>query len=121
MTFRLTSDFNLNSEADINAGKFPEFKVRLFYGKPGAAVPSVAELTHSDIDTSGVRQRQRPFLRQIEAPGCLNATKIVFQTIAIPLTKFAGVNWNDVRAIEFEAGPAVPAEFYFDSLALVQS
>jgi hypothetical protein len=121
LTFRLASDFNLNSEADINAGKFPEFKVRVFYAKPGAAGPAVAELTHSDMDISGVRQRQRPFFRQIEAPGCVNATKIAFQTIAIPLTKFAGVNWSDVRAIEFEAGPVVPAEFYFDSLALVQS
>jgi carboxypeptidase C (cathepsin A)/subtilisin family serine protease len=121
LTFRLTSDFNLNSEADISVGNFPEFKVRVFYCKAGAAAPAVAEVNQSDIDPSGVRQRQRPFFRQIKAPGCVNATKIVFQTIAIPFSKFAGVNWNDVRAIEFEAGPVVPAEFYFDSLALMQS
>jgi hypothetical protein len=93
----------------------------VFYGKPGAAAPGVAEATHSDIDVSGVRQRQRPFFRQLKTAGCVNATKIVFQTIAIPLTKFAGVNWNDVRAIEFEAGPLVPTEFYFDTLTLMQS
>jgi carboxypeptidase C (cathepsin A)/subtilisin family serine protease len=126
LTFRLASDFNLNSEADISAGKFPEFKVRVFHGKPGA-VPAVAEATQADIETSGARQRQRPFFRQIKEPvvpklpGCINGTKIVFQTVAIPLSKFSGVDWENVRAIEFEAGPSVTSEIYFDSLAAMQS
>jgi hypothetical protein len=121
LTFRLTSDFNLGKQADIDLGKFPEFKVRVFYGKPGAATPAVAEATHNDIDITGVRQRQRAFFREIKAPGCVPGTKIAFQTIAIPLSKFAGVNWIDVRAVEFEAGPSVSSEFYFDSLAVMQS
>jgi carboxypeptidase C (cathepsin A)/subtilisin family serine protease len=123
LTFRLTSDFNLTSEADIKAGKFPEFKVRVFHGPPAPSKPAVAEATHADIDPSGVRPRKPPFFREIlDFNGaCLNGTKIVFQTLAIPLSKFAGVDWANVRAIEFEAGPSVTSEIYFDSLGIMQS
>ena len=35
--------------------------------------------------------------------------------------EFGAVNWNDVRAVEFEAIPASGLSVYFDSLAIMQS
>jgi hypothetical protein len=121
LTFRLTSDFDLTSEATIAAGSLPDFKVRVVYGKLGVAPPQVAEVNQTAADIAGVRKRQRPFFRQIGPGGCVNATKLAFQTVAIPLSKFGAVNWNDVRAVEFEAIPASGLSVYFDSLAIMQS
>ena len=120
LTFRLTSAFDLTSQDSINKGKFPDFKVRVFFGKTGGGTVTSAEVDQTAIDTTGVRRRQPPFFRHIGG-GCINVTKVVLQTIAIKLSKFPGVNWSDVRAIEFEAGSGVVEPLFFDSLALMQS
>jgi hypothetical protein len=121
LSFRLSGDFKLDTALDIAAGKFPDFKVRVIYGAPGRPGVLSAEANQGDIDVTGARKQQRPFFRQIRAGACLNGTKITLQTITIPFAKFVGVNWRDVRAIEFETGPTISAAFFFDSLALMQS
>src|SRR6202022_4291720 len=54
LTFRLASDFKLDSKADISSGKFPDFKVRVTFGKPSGV--GTAEANQGDIDVTGVRQ-----------------------------------------------------------------
>jgi hypothetical protein len=134
LILRMASDFDLTSAAAISSGSLPNFKVRIFYGlATGGAAAGWAEASQGDIDTGGVRAPQRPFFhRDIceaspgAAPGTvlistINVTKIALQTLAIPLSKFRGVTWNDVRAVEVEAGPGITAPLYVASLALVQS
>ena len=76
------------------------------------------------------RARQKPFFREIcdwieISPGRFvrrtgNHTEIAMQTCLIPFSAFASVNWSDVRALEFETGPAFSGKVFFDSRAVVQ-
>jgi hypothetical protein len=118
ITFRLINEFKL---APAVSGDFIDFKVSVSFGTPAGGTLS-DQVDQTSLDTTGVRVRQRPYFRKISEPaGCVSGTKLTLQTLAIPFARFTAVNWQDVRAIEFEAGPNVPRPFYFDSLAVVQS
>ena len=121
LLLRMTSEFDVTSPATIRSGQFPKFKIRFRFGKPDGSVGS-AEVDHRHIDTRGVRAPNRPFFRKIcLCSTVLNVTKIVFDTLVIPLNRFRGVNWRDVQAVEFQAGPGTTAPIYVGSLAVARS
>lgn len=113
LTFRMTSEFDTTSRDTIRDGRLPKFIVRFWFGKPDGS-SGFAEVDQRSLDLRGVRERNRPFFHRICIPQgigghtigilAVNVTKIVFDTLAIPLTRFAGVNWHNIQAVEFVAG-----------------
>jgi hypothetical protein len=121
LLLRMTSEFDVTSPATIRSGQFPKFKIRFRFGKPDGSEGS-AEVDHRHIDTRGVRAPNRPFFHKIcFCSTVLNVTKIVFDTLVIPLNRFSGVNWRDVRAVEFQAGTGTTAPIFVGSLAVARS
>lgn len=121
LLLRMTSEFDVTSPATIRSGQLPKFKIRFRFGKPDGSVGS-AEVDHRHIDIRGVRAPKRPFFHKIcLCSTVLNVTKIVFHTLVIPLNRFRGVNWRDVQAVEFEAGPGTTAPIFVGSLAVARS
>jgi hypothetical protein len=112
LTFRLTSMIPTTSEAAIAGAALPDWEIRVVSSR-GTAAARPAQL-----DQRGLRPPNRPFFNQLSLGQGGNVTKNQFDTLSIPLGSFRNVDWNDVRAVEFEArGGAFP--LIMDSIAFV--
>ena len=122
---RMTSLFDVTSKDTISRGALPKFKLRIRFGKTSGGV-GTSEVNQAQIDRRGIRAPNRPFFHEanvVDLGGTdqENVTKLALETLVIPLSAFSGVNWPDVREIEFEAGPDVPLPIFVDSLGVAHS
>jgi hypothetical protein len=142
LTFRMTQWFDVTSPSTTEGTPYPRFKVRIEYHADG--VTRKAEVDQSALDRRGVRPPNRPFFQAIyvkfdksftprdlhpekykviskdKLGVMLNVTKVALDTLVIPLARFKGVNWKDVRAIEFAIDTENRVPVHIDSLAVIE-
>lgn len=112
LTFGVGADFNLDTQATIDAGQLPDFNFTIIDVNGASAVIAASTLSSSSVP-------RRPVFHLHKSGD--NCTVLRLETMSLPLTQLAAVDLTQIESVGITAAAGFTRHLFFDSIQLVRS